>query len=63
MSKHYPNGYSPQTYGERDIADRMTTEQIQKAINDKKAMKQNNPQEYDKQYRGTSGKTSGGSEQ
>ena len=52
MSKHYPDGYRPQTYGEEKLADSMSKEQIQKAIDDKEKMRKEDPEGYINTYCG-----------
>jgi hypothetical protein len=54
MSHHYPKGYEPQTYGERELADSMTTNQIQREIDNKAKLKKENPKKYKKKYMGFS---------
>ena len=49
---HYPKGYEPQTYGEKEIADQRTTEQIQREIDRKENMKKNDPERYHEIYCG-----------
>ncbi len=56
MSHHYPKGYEPQTYGERKLADSMTTKQIEDEIMEKERLYKKDPEEYDRIYRGSSGK-------
>ena len=53
MSKHYPKGYEPQTYGERKLADSMSTKRIQREIDNKKKLKKENPKKYASIYHGT----------
>jgi len=50
--KHYPEGFRPQTYGEEKLADSMTKEQIQKAMDDKEKMKKEDPEKYRRIYCG-----------
>ena len=50
--EHYPKGYRPQTYGEKDIADGMTREQIKRVIDDKERMKKEEPKRFKRLYKG-----------
>ena len=54
MSHHYPEGYEPQTYGERKLADSMSTKRIQREIDQKKKLKKENPEKYKRLYMGFS---------
>lgn len=53
MSHHYPKGYRPQSVGEKELADRMSTKQIEKAIKGKEDLEKNDPEAYARKYHGS----------